>query len=137
MLKLVSLPQLLSARARAKIQVFKKSLPSLLLLTGLIAVAGANAQEITMPTVEIDGVDEDSDGASILITIIKFIARIAIWIVMAMAGLVALKTILKSWNEQKSNDQGKWGAVIGDSLGSVVMVILVIAVGTWVLSFLS
>ncbi len=137
MLKLVSLPQLLSARARAKIQVFKKSLPSLLLLTGLVAVAGANAQEIIMPTVEIDGVDEDSDGASILITIIKFIARIAIWIVMAMAGLVALKTILKSWNEQKSNDQGKWGAVIGDSLGSVVMVILVIAVGTWVLSFLS
>lgn len=137
MLKLVSLPQLLSARARAKIQVFKKSLPSLLLLTGLVAVAGANAQEITMPTVEIDGVDEDSDGASILITIIKFIARIAIWIVMAAAGLVALKTILKSWNEQKSNDQGKWGAVIGDSLGSVVMVILVIAVGTWVLSFLS
>lgn len=137
MLKLVSLPQLLSARARAKIQVFKKSLPSLLLLIGLVAVAGANAQEITMPTVEIDGVDEDSDGASILITIIKFIARIAIWIVMAMAGLVALKTILKSWNEQKSNDQGKWGAVIGDSLGSVVMVILVIAVGTWVLSFLS
>lgn len=137
MLKLVSLPQLLSARARAKIQVFKKSLPSLLLLTGLVAVAGANAQEITMPTVDIDGVDEDSDGASILITIIKFIARIAIWIVMAAAGLVALKTILKSWNEQKSNDQGKWGAVIGDSLGSVVMVILVIAVGTWVLSFLS
>lgn len=137
MLKLVSLPQLLSARARAKFQVFKKSLPSLLLLTGLVAVAGANAQEITMPTVEIDGVDEDSDGASILITIIKFIARIAIWIVMAAAGLVALKTILKSWNEQKSNDQGKWGAVIGDSLGSVVMVILVIAVGTWVLSFLS
>ena len=137
MLKLVSLPQLLSARARAKIQVFKKSLPSLLLLTGLVAVAGANAQEITMPTVEIDGVDEDSDGASILITIIKFIARIAIWIVMAAAGLVALKTILKSWNEQKSKDQGKWGAVIGDSLGSVVMVILVIAVGTWVLSFLS
>jgi hypothetical protein len=137
MLKLVSLPQLLSARARAKIQVFKKSLPSLLLLTGLVAVAGTNAQEITMPTVEIDGVDEDSDGASIVITIIKFIARIAIWIVMAMAGLVALKTILKSWNEQKSNDQGKWGAVIGDSLGSVVMVILVIALGTWVLSFLS
>ena len=137
MLKLVSLPQLLSARARAKIRVFKKALPSLLLFTGLVAVAGANAVDITMPTVEIDGVDEDSDGASILVTIIKFIARIAIWIVMAGAGLVALKTILKSWNEQKSNDQGKWGAVIGDSLGSVVMVILVIAVGTWVLSFLS
>ena len=137
MLKLVSLPQLLSARARAKIQVFKKSLPSMLLLTGLVAVAGESSSTPSMPTVDIDGVDEDSDGASILIIIIKYIARIAIWIVMAAAGLVALKTILKSWNEQKSNDQGKWGAVIGDSLGSVVMVILVIALGTWVLSFLS
>ena len=56
---------------------------------------------------------------------------------MLYAGFVALKTILKSWNEQKSNDQGRWGAVIGDSLGSVVMVIFVIAVGTWVLRFMS
>ena len=55
---------------------------------------------------------------------------------MAISGLVALKTILKSWNEQKSNDQGKWGAVVGDSLGSVIMVILVIAIGTWALTFI-
>jgi hypothetical protein len=137
MLKLVSLPQLLSARARAKIQAFKKFLPSLLLLTGLVAIAGANAQEITMPTVDIDGIDEDSDGADIIIIILKYLGKIAIWGAMLYSGFVALKTILKSWNEQKSNDQGRWGAVIGDSLGSVIMVIFVIAVGTWVLSFLS
>lgn len=137
MLKLVSLPQLLSARARAKIQALKKFLPSLLLLTGLVAVAGANAQDITMPTVEIDGIDEDSDGADIIIIILKYLGKIAIWGAMLYSGFVALKTILKSWNEQKSNDQGRWGAVIGDSLGSVIMVIFVIAVGTWVLSFMS
>lgn len=137
MLKLVSLPQLLSARARAKIQALKKLLPSLLLLTGLFAVAGANAQDITMPTVEIDGIDEDSDGADIIIIILKYLGKIAIWGAMLYSGFVALKTILKSWNEQKSNDQGRWGAVIGDSLGSVIMVIFVIAVGTWVLGFLS
>lgn len=137
MLKLVSLPQLLSARARAKIQALKKCLPSLLLLTGLVAIAGANAQEITMPTVDIDGIDEDSDGADIIIIILKYLGKIAIWGAMLYSGFVALKTILKSWNEQKSNDQGRWGAVIGDSLGSVIMVIFVIAVGTWVLSFLS
>ncbi|AQT61903.1 hypothetical protein [Cellvibrio sp. PSBB023] len=137
MLKLVSLPQLLSARARAKIQALKKFLPSLLLLTGLVAIASANAQEITMPTVDIDGIDEDSDGADIIIIILKYLGKIAIWGAMLYSGFVALKTILKSWNEQKSNDQGRWGAVIGDSLGSVIMVIFVIAVGTWVLSFLS
>lgn len=138
MLKLVSLPQLLSARARAKIQALKKFFPSLLLLTGLVAIAaGANAQEITMPTVDIDGIDEDSDGADIIIIILKYLGKIAIWGAMLYSGFVALKTILKSWNEQKSNDQGRWGAVIGDSLGSVIMVIFVIAVGTWVLGFLS
>lgn len=139
MLQLVTLGQLLKARACAKFSLAKKYIStSLLLVIGLLLVGAVNAQvDITMPTVEIDGIDDDSDGASILVTILKYIARIAIWIVMMGAGLVALKTILKSWNEQKSNDQGKWGAIIGDSLGSVIMVILVIAVGTWVLTFLS
>lgn len=139
MLQLVSFSQLLRARACAKIALFKKSLSTtLILLAGIFFASIVNAQvDITMPTVEIDGIDDDSDGASILVIILKYIARIAIWIAMLLAGLVALKTVLKSWNEQKSNDQGKWGAVVGDSLGSVIMVILVIAVGTWVLSFLS
>jgi hypothetical protein len=139
MLQLVSFGQLWRSRARAKIALCKKSiLTSLILVTGFFFTSLTNAQvDITMPTVEIDGIDADSDGASILVIILKYIARIAIWIAMLLSGLVALKTVLKSWNEQKSNDQGKWGAVVGDSLGSVIMVILVIAVGTWVLSFLS
>lgn len=139
MLQLVSFSQLLRARACAKTALFKKSIfTSLILVTGFFFASLANAQvDITMPTVEIDGIDDESDGATILVVILKYIARIAIWIAMLLAGLVALKTVLKSWNEQKSNDQGKWGAVVGDSLGSVIMVILTIAVGTWVLSFLS
>lgn len=139
MLQLVSFTQLMQSRACAKIAIFKKSISTtLVLLAGIFFAGLVNAQaDITMPTVDIDGIDDDSDGAAILIVILKYIARIAIWIAMLLAGLVALKTVLKSWNEQKSNDQGKWGAVVGDSLGSVIMVILVIAVGTWVLSFLS
>lgn len=97
----------------------------------------ANAQDITMPTVSIDGIDADSSGDTILITIIKFVARIGIWAAMVIAGFVGLKRILGSWNEQKQNDQGRWGAVISDSIGSIIMVILVIAIGTWLLSFLA
>lgn len=137
MLQLVSHSQLVMARARAKIAIFQKSILTLLCLVGLLTANSAFAQTITMPEVDITGIDEDSDGSEILIVIFKFIARIAIWIVMGIAGLVALKTILKSWNEQKNNDQGKWGAVVGDSLGSLIMVILVIAVGTWVLTFIA
>lgn len=139
MLQLVSFGQLLKARACAMLSLYKKSIStSFLLVIGLLLVGAANAQvDITMPTVEIDGIDEDSDGASILVTIFKYIARIALWVVMVIAGFLAGKTVLKSWNEQKSNDQGKWGAVIGDSLGSVIMVIFVIALCSWLLTFIS
>lgn len=137
MLKLVSTYQLVAARARAFFAASQKSLFTLFCLSVLLGANSAVAQSITMPEVAIAGIDEDSDGSEIVITIFKFIAKIAIWIAMAVAGLVALKTILKSWNEQKSNDQGKWGAVVGDSLGSLIMVMLVIAAGTWILTFIS
>lgn len=109
---------------------------ALMACVGVLAFT-ANAQDITMPTVAIDGIDADSSGDTILITIIKFVARIGIWAAMVMAGFVALKKILSSWNEQKQNDQGRWGAVISDSIGSIILVILVIAVGTWLLTFLA
>lgn len=97
----------------------------------------ANAQDITMPTVEIEGIDEDSSADSILVTIFKFVGRIAIWAIMLGAGFVALRSIIKSWISQKQNDEARWGAVIGDSIGHVIMAILIIALGTWVLGFLA
>ncbi len=105
-------------------------------LLSLLALNGY-AQDVTMPTVGIDGIDGDSQGDEILITIAKFVGRIAIWAMMCIAGFLAIKSILKSWNEQKQNDQGRWGAVIGDSVGSIILAILVIAIGTWVQGFLA
>lgn len=138
MLQLTTSSQLLTARVYAKIARFKNSIiTSLIVVLGCLLIGSANAQDITMPTVEIEGIDENTDGANILITVFKYIARIVLWILMVVAGFLAGKTILKSWNEQKTNDQGKWGAVIGDSAGSVIMVIFVIAVCTWLLTFLS
>ena len=90
-----------------------------------------------MPTVEIDGVDEDTSGDSCVIIILKFVARIAVWAVMVGAGIVALRNIIKGWMAQKNNDEARWGAVIGDVIGNAVMVIFVIAFGTWVLTFLA
>ena len=99
-------------------------------------VLNGYAQDINIPQVNIDGIDEDSTGDEIVVTIIKYVARIGIWAMMLAAGIVALKTILKSWNEQKQNDQGRWGAVMTDSIASVVMAVGVIAIGIWVLTFL-
>jgi hypothetical protein len=94
------------------------------------------AQEVTFPTVDIDGVDDDSTGSEILVAIFKWAGRIVIWGVMGWAGVTCLKTILASWQEQKSKEAGRWGALVADTFGSVVMVMVVVAVGLWILSFI-
>lgn len=111
--------------------------PLLLILTAMFFSASVSAQDVTMPTVDIDGVDEDTSGDSIVIIVLKFVARIAVWAVMVGAGIVALRNIIKGWMAQKNNDEARWGAVIGDVIGNAVMVIFVIAFGTWVLTFLA
>jgi hypothetical protein len=138
MLKLVSTVDLVLSRLRSAAQRVCSAftLRSILCL-GLLVSGAAHAVDISMPTVDVDGVDDDADGATIVVVIVKYVVRIAIWACMVVAGIVCLKNILKSWNEQKSNDQGKWGAVVGDSLGSVIMVILLIALGTWALTFIA
>lgn len=135
MLKLVTSSQLMRARAYRYVQRLMAcvNVKSLLLL--IMFASFANAQSVNIPTVDIDGIDDDTEGPDIVIIILKYIAKIVIWAAMGFAGFIALKTILKSWNEQKHNEQGRWAAVVGDSLGSVVMVILVILIGTWVLKF--
>lgn len=115
--------------------VFSSKLGFVLLWT--LFAYSVNAQDITMPTVAIDGIDANSSADSILITIFKFVGKIAIWAIMVGAGVVALRSIIKSWITQKQNDEARWGAVIGDSIGHVIMAILIIAVGTWVLKFLA
>jgi hypothetical protein len=135
MLKLVSSSQLMKARAHRYLQRLMACVNIKSLLLVAMFASMAHAQNVNIPSVDIDGVDEDTNGADIVIVIVKFIAKIVIWGAMGFAGFVALKTILKSWNEQKHNEQGRWAAVIGDSLGSVIMVILVILVGNWVLKF--
>lgn len=97
----------------------------------------ANAQDVTMPTVEIEGIDADTSADNILITVFKFVGKIAIWAIMVGSGVVALRSIIKSWISQKQNDEARWGAVIGDSIGHVIMAILIIALGSWVLGFLA
>ena len=94
------------------------------------------AQEVTFPTVDIDGVEDDSSGSEILVAIFKWAGRLIIWGVMGWAGITCLKTILASWQEQKSKEAGRWGALVADSFGSVVMVMVVVAVGLWILSFI-
>jgi hypothetical protein len=109
----------------------------LMLFLLAMCVTGVNAQEVTFPTVEIEGVDEDTTGGDMVVIIFKWAARIALWVLMVIAGIIGLRNIYRSWVAQKQNDEAKWGAVVGDVIGNAVMVIFVIAFGTWVLSFLA
>ncbi len=106
------------------------------LLGAVLLPSDVLAQTVTFPKVDVDGVDDDSTGSEILIAIFKWGGRFVIWGVMGWAGIVCLKTILASWQEQKSKEAGRWGALVADTFGSVIMVIVVIAIGLWVLSFI-
>lgn len=95
-----------------------------------------HAQTVTFPEIEIDGVDDDSSGSEILIGAFKWAARLVIWGIMGWAGIICLKTIIASWQEQKSKEAGRWSALVTDAFGSVVMVMVVVLIGLWILSFI-
>ncbi len=95
-----------------------------------------HAQTVTFPEIEIDGVDDDSSGSEILIGAFKWAARLVIWGIMGWAGIICLRTIIASWQEQKSKEAGRWSALVADAFGSVVMVMVVVLIGLWILSFI-
>lgn len=133
-------PTLVSRWAKSMLFLQASLTARMLLLLALVVLAvfphESFAQTITFPKVDIDGVDDDSTGSEILVAFFKWAARIVIWGVMGWAGIICLKTIIASWQEQKSKEAGRWSALVADTFGSVVMVILVIAIGLWILSFI-
>lgn len=118
-------------------------MPTQLLIAGTVMAlsligADVHAQaEFTMPQVNIEGVDEGTSGDGIVVAIFKYIGMIVLWLLMGIAGIIGVKNIAKSWNAAKQNDEGRWGAVAGDVIGNTIMVIAVIALGTWVSGFLA
>ncbi len=106
----------------------------------LIAVAIAEpsmAADFDLPSVDIAGVDSDSTATEIVVAIIKYAFKMALWIFVLIAGAVFIKNTVKSVAKVRKDEDGKWGDVIGEITGNAVVVILTIALATWVSSLLN
>lgn len=106
----------------------------------LIALAIAEpsmAADFDLPSVDIAGVDSDSTATEIVVAIIKYAFKMALWIFVLIAGAVFIKNTVKAVNKVRKDEEGKWGDVIGEITGNAVVVILIIALATWVSSLLN
>ncbi len=104
----------------------------------LLAVAEPSlAADFDLPSVDIAGVDSDSTATEIVVAIIKYAFKMALWIFVLIAGAVFIKNTVKSVAKVRKDEDGKWGDVIGEITGNAVVVILIIALATWVSSLLN
>jgi hypothetical protein len=104
----------------------------------LLAVAEPSmAADFDLPSVDIAGVDTDSTATEIVVAIIKYAFKMALWIFVLIAGAVFIKNTVKSVAKVRKDEDGKWGDVIGEITGNAVVVILTIALATWVSGLLN
>lgn len=104
----------------------------------LVAIAEPSlAADFDLPSVDIAGVDSDSTATEIVVAIIKYAFKMALWIFVLIAGAVFIKNTVKSVAKVRKDEDGKWGDVIGEITGNAVVVILIIALATWVSSLLN
>jgi hypothetical protein len=90
------------------------------------------AQDFELPSVDITGVDDDSTATEIVYAIIRYGFQFGLWIFVLIAGGVFIKNVVKAINKVRKDEDGKWGDVVGEIAGNAVVVILIIALATWV-----
>lgn len=101
---------------------------------GLPAIAAD--QKFDMPTVTIPGAGEDADPIDLAVSTFRFMGQLVLWVIVLIAGFVVVKNIVKSVNKARKDEDAQWGAVVGDVLGNVVFLVMLIAIATWVNGFL-
>jgi ribosome biogenesis protein Tsr3 len=121
--------------ARAAMSV--KTLSVLALLLVAVVEPSWAQTEFALPQVDIAGVDADSTATEIVTAIIKYAFSMALWIFVLIAGAVFIKNTVKSVAKVRKDEDGKWGDVIGEITGNAVVVILIIALATWVTGLLN
>lgn len=123
------------------IRVMGKSLPlrayTLLAFAVLTIAEPTFAQTFDLPSVDIDGVDENTPVTEKVWLIAKFAVQFVLWALVIFSGVTLVKNILKSIAKARREEDGKWGEVAGEAIGNSVVVILIIALSSGVLVWLN
>lgn len=110
---------------------------SLLVVAALCITEPAFAQTFDLPTVDIDGVDENTPVTETVWLVFKFAVQFILWALVVIAGVVLIKNVLKSIAKVRRDEDGKWGDVAAESMGNAIVVILLIALSTGVTTWLN
>ncbi len=110
------------------------TLVSLLLLA--ISVPSL-AAEFDLPAVNMPGVTNSSSAIEIIVAVVKYIVKMILWIFVVIAGVGFIKNTIKSVHKVRRDEEGQWGAVVGDITGNAAIVIVAILLAVWVTNILN
>lgn len=110
---------------------------SVMAMLAVAVVEPTMAAEFDLPSVDIAGVDADSTASEIVVAIIKYAFKMALWIFVLIAGAIFIKNTIKSVAKVRREEEGKWGDVISDVAGNAIVVVLTIALASWVSGLLN
>jgi hypothetical protein len=133
-----SLSQLYSdARHAAKQGLARsKSLLRPAAICGLALAANtAFAADWDIPGVSaIDGLGDADDPGTMILIVGKWILKVVLWLVALVTGIVVVRNIAKAINKVHRDEDGRWGAVIGEIVGNIVTLLFILGFAAWMSS---
>jgi hypothetical protein len=103
-----------------------------------LCVQQATAADFDLPKVDaVTGLDGKKDPMTMIAVLIKFIVKVVLWIFVVGAAVVVVKNIVKEINKVRRDEDGKWGAVVGDIIGNIAALLATIAFSTWITGLIS
>lgn len=102
-------------------------------LLALIFVAdSALAADWDIPGVSaIDGLGDADDPGSMILIIGKWILKVVLWVAALGTGYIVVKNVVKAINKVHRDEDGRWGAVIGEIIGNIATFLFVLGLAAW------
>lgn len=100
-----------------------------------LAANSAFAADWDIPGVSaIDGLGDADDPGSMILIIGKWILKVVLWLVALVTGIVVVRNIAKAINKVHRDEDGRWGAVIGEIVGNIVTFLFILGFAAWMSS---
>ncbi len=113
-----------------------KSLLKPAAICGLALAANSTfAADWDIPGVSaIDGLGDAEDPGEMILILGKWLLKVVLWIAALGTGVVVVRNIVKAIQKVHRDEDGKWGSIIGEIIGNVVVFLAILAIAAWLLS---
>ncbi len=100
-----------------------------------LAANSALAADWDIPGVSaIDGLGDAEDPGEMILILGKWLLKVVLWIAALGTGVVVVRNIVKAIQKVHRDEDGKWGSIVGEIIGNVVVFLAVLAIAAWLLS---